>query len=146
MGKIGIVLISHSEKIADGLKELVNQMNDGSVPVIAAGGAAEGRIGTDATKIMAAVEELEDMEHILIYCDLGSAIMSAETALDLVDEDLADKCQLVDCPLVEGALAGVVQATITDDVDEVVKASMGSRTASMLLLGYKLMLRAVSDE
>ncbi len=132
MGSIGVVLVSHSELIADGLKDLVNQMNDGSVPVIAAGGADGGRIGTDAFKIQEAIEELEDCEHILIYADLGSAVLSAEAALDLLDEDLAEKCQLVDCPLVEGALAGVVQATITDDVEAVISASEEAREAHKL--------------
>lgn len=129
MGKIGVVLVSHSELIAKGLLELVNEMNDGSVPVVEAGGADEGRIGTSAIKIEEAIESLEDCDHILVYADLGSSILSAETAFDLIDEDLAEKCRLVDCPIVEGALAGVVQATITDDVEEVVRASEAAREA-----------------
>lgn len=127
MAKFGVVLVSHSALIAEGLRDLVNEMNDGSVPVIAAGGADEGRIGTSAIKIMNAFEELEDCDHILIYADLGSSILSAETALDLVDEDLAEKCQLVDCPIVEGALAGVVQATMAESVEEIIAASEDAR-------------------
>ena len=65
--------------------------------------------------------------HILIYADLGSSILSAETAIDLIDEDLAEKVQLVDAPIVEGALAGVVQGTISDDVADVIKASEDAR-------------------
>ena len=132
MSRIGVVLVSHSEYIAKGLKELVDEMNDVSVPVLAAGGAEGGRIGTDATKIMAAFEELEDCDHILIYCDLGSSIMSAETALDLVDEELAEKCRLVDCPIVEGALAGVVMACGSGDVDAAVQASEDARNTLKL--------------
>ncbi len=129
MAKYGVVLVSHSALIADGLRELVNEMNDGSVPVLAAGGADEGRIGTSAIKIMSALEELEDCDHILIYADLGSSILSAETALDLVDEEIAGKCRLVDCPIVEGALAGVVQATMAQNVEEIIAASEGAREA-----------------
>ena len=69
----------------------------------------------------------EDCDHILIYADLGSSILSAETAIDLIDEDLAEKVQLVDAPIVEGALAGVVQGTISDDVADVIKASEDAR-------------------
>ncbi len=123
MAKIGVVLVSHSEYIAKGLRDLVNEMNDGSVPVVAAGGADGGRIGTSAIRIQEAIESLEECEHILIYADLGSSILSAETAMDIIDEDLADKVQIVDAPIVEGALAGVVQAVISDDVDEVVRVS-----------------------
>ena len=129
MAKYGVVLVSHSELIAEGLRELVNEMNDGSVPVIAAGGADEGRIGTSAIKIMNAFEELADCDHIVVYADLGSSILSAETALDLVDEELAAKCKLVDCPIVEGALAGVVQATMAQSLEEIVQASEAAREA-----------------
>lgn len=129
MAKIGVVIVSHSEYIANGLKDLVNEMNDGSVPVIAAGGADGGRIGTSAIRIQNAIESLEDCEHILIYADLGSSVLSAETAIDIVDEDLAEKVQIVDAPIVEGALAGVVQATISDDVNEVIRVSEEARNA-----------------
>ena len=132
MSKIGVVLVSHSEYIASGLKELVDEMNDGTVPVLAAGGADEGRIGTSAIKIQEAIESIDDCDHILIYCDLGSSIMSAETALELVDEELAEKCRLVDCPIVEGALAGVIMACGTGDVDETVKASEDARNVNKL--------------
>ncbi len=127
MAKFGVVLVSHSEDITKGLKKLVDEMNDGSVPVISAGGADGGRIGTSATRIQEAIESLDECENILIYADLGSSIMSAETALDLIDDDLADKVKLVDAPLVEGALAGVVQATISEDVNEIIEMSEASR-------------------
>ena len=122
MAKFGVVLVSHSEYIAKGLKELVDEMNDGSVQVVAAGGADGGRIGTSAIKIQGAIESVEDCDHILIYADLGSSILSAETAIDLIE-----KVQLVDAPIVEGALAGVVQGTISDDVADVIKASEDAR-------------------
>ena len=129
MAKIGVVIVSHSEYIANGLKDLVNEMNDGTVPGIAAGGADGGRIGTSAIRIQNAIESLEDCDHILIYADLGSSVLSAETAIDIVDEDLAEKVQIVDAPIVEGALAGVVQATISDDVNEVIRVSEEARNA-----------------
>ena len=123
MAKIGVVLVSHSEYIAKGLRDLVNEMNDGSVPVVAAGGADGGRIGTSAIRIQEAIESLEECEHFFVYAVLVSSILSEETAMDIIDEDLADKVQIVDAPIVEGALAGVVQAVISDDVDEVIRVS-----------------------
>ena len=132
MAKIGVVLVSHSELIAKGLKELVNEMNDGSVPVVDAGGADGGRIGTSAIKIQEAIEGIEDCDRILIYADLGSSILSAETALDLVDEDLAEKCTIVDCPIVEGALAGVIMASGSGDAYAAIQASEEARTALKL--------------
>ncbi len=129
MAKFGVVIVSHSELIARGLKDLVDEMNDGAVLVVAAGGADQGRLGTSAIKIQEAIESLEDCDHILVYADLGSSILSAETAFDLIDEDLAEKCLIVDCPIVEGALAGVVQANMSQSLEEVIAASEEARDA-----------------
>lgn len=123
----GIVLVSHSKKLAEGLAELVEEMNDGSVKIIPAGGAEGGRIGTNAMTIREALEALEACTYILMYVDLGSAIMSAETAMDMVDDELREKIQIVNAPVVEGAFAGVVQACVSDDPAEVVKASEEAR-------------------
>ena len=131
MAKIGFVFVSHSELITRGLRDLVNEMNDGaadgSVPVLSAGGTGDGRIGTNPVIIQEALESLEDCDHILVYADLGSSILSTNMALDEIsdeNEELAEKIRIVDCPMVEGALAGVVQANITDDVEEVIAVSM----------------------
>lgn len=127
MAGIGVVIVSHSAKLAEGLVDIVEEMNDGSVKIKAAGGADGGRIGTSAITIQNAIESMEDCDHILIYADLGSSIISSETAIDMLDDDLQDKVQLVDCPVVEGAFAGVVQATVTDNVDEIIAVSEAAR-------------------
>ncbi len=132
MSKFGVVLVSHSSDVAAGLKDIVDEMNDGSVTVIAAGGADLGRIGTSATKIMTAMEELADNDYILVYTDLGSSIMSAETAIDMLEEEVAEKIVMVDCPIVEGALAGVVEGCVSGDLDSVIKASEAAREVRKL--------------
>ncbi len=103
----GIILVSHSQKITDGTKEMIEEMtgtND-AVRIISAGGTGDGRLGTNSIMIMEAIEENADCHHILIFCDIGSAILSSETAIDLIDdEELAMKTEIMDCPLVEGAL------------------------------------------
>lgn len=128
----GVIIVSHSEKLADGLRDIVMEMNDGSVEVIAAGGADGGRIGTNSVKIKNAIESLADKDHILIFVDLGSSVMSSETAIDLVDDELQEKTQIVDAPLVEGVVGGVVQATITDDLDQILHAAKEGASLSKL--------------
>ncbi len=117
----GIIIVSHSEKLAEGLRDIVMEMNDGSVDIIAAGGADGGRIGTNTLKIKKAIEDLADKDQILIFVDLGSAVLCSETAIEMVDEDLQEKVHIVDAPLVEGVIGGVVQATICDDLNEIVR-------------------------
>lgn len=120
----GVIIVSHSEKLAEGLKDIVMEMNDGSVAVIAAGGAADGRIGTNTLKIKAAIEELAERDHILIFVDLGSAVICSETAIEMLeDEELQEKVHIVDAPLVEGVVGGVVQATICNDLEKIIETA-----------------------
>ncbi|MFD1067010.1 dihydroxyacetone kinase phosphoryl donor subunit DhaM [Oceanobacillus locisalsi] len=118
---VGIVLVSHSQKITEGLKDLIIEMNGEQVNIRAAGGTDDGRLGTSATIIMSEIEELQDCENILVFYDMGSALMSAETAIDLLDEDVQPKCKIVEGPLVEGAFVASVQSTITSDVDVILE-------------------------
>jgi len=118
---IGLILVSHSKKISDGIKELVMEMTKDEVPIISAGGTSDGRLGTSADLIIEAIKELSECNNILIFTDLGSSIMSSEIAIDLVDDDLKAKCILVDAPIVEGAFVAGVQSMVSDDVNAVLE-------------------------
>lgn len=117
---VSIVLVSHSRKITDGLKEMIEEMVDstGDVEIHSAGGTDDGRLGTDAVAIYNIIEQSKDHKNILIFADIGSAILSTETAIDLIeDEELKSKVTLVDAPLVEGAFVASIQAMVDDDVE-----------------------------
>ena len=114
----GIILVSHSQKITDGTKEMIEEMTGtcDEVQIISAGGTGDGRLGTNTVMIMEAIETLAGCDHILVFCDIGSAILSSETAVELVEDDtLREKVEIMDCPLVEGAFAVAVQATVSQD-------------------------------
>ncbi len=104
---VGIVLVSHSAKIAEGLAELAAQMAP-DVTIVAAGGLAEGGIGTDYDEVVAATQRADAGAGVVLLYDLGSAQMTA----DLAVESLADPSAavVVDAPLVEGAIAAAVAA------------------------------------
>lgn len=125
----GVIIVSHSEKLAEGLRDIVMEMNDGSVEIIAAGGTGDGRIGTNTNRIKSAIESLQDKDQILIFVDLGSAVICSETAIEMLDdESLQEKVHIVDAPLVEGVVGGVVQATICDDLDQIVATAKEGAT------------------
>ena len=77
---VGLVLVSHSAKLAEGVRELAQQMTQGRVPIAVAGGIddVENPIGTDPMKVCAAVEAVYSQEGVIVLMDLGSALMSAE--------------------------------------------------------------------
>ena len=127
---VGLVLVSHSSQIAEGTAELVRQMA-GEVEVEAVGGDADGGFGTDPERIKAAIEGLGSDE-ALVFMDLGSAVLSAETVLEMLSSEDREKVRLVDAPFVEGAFAAGVIASAGSEAEECVEAAMEARTESKL--------------
>ena len=127
---VGLVLVSHSLQIAEGTAELVRQMA-GEVEVVAVGGDADGGFGTDPERIKAAIENL-DADEALVFMDLGSAVLSAETVLEMLSSENRERVRLVDAPFVEGAFAAGVEASTGSEANECVEAAMEARTESKL--------------
>jgi dihydroxyacetone kinase phosphotransfer subunit len=127
---VGLVLVSHSPEIAEGTAELVRQMA-GEVEVTAVGGDTDGGFGTDPERIKAAIENLS-ADEALVFMDLGSAVLSAETVLEMLSSEDREKVTLVDAPFVEGAFAAGVIASAGSNADECVEAAMEARTESKL--------------
>jgi phosphoenolpyruvate---glycerone phosphotransferase subunit DhaM len=127
---VGLVLVSHSPQIAEGTAELVRQMA-GEVEIEAVGGDAEGGFGTDPERIQGAIEDL-DADEVLVFMDLGSAVLAAETVLEMLSSERQGQVRLVDAPFVEGAFAAGVVASAGSDADECVEAAMEARTESKL--------------
>ncbi|MCU1437640.1 MAG: sugar transporter subunit [Naasia sp.] len=125
---VGLVLVSHSAKIAEGLAELAAQMAP-SVALVPAGGTDDGGIGTSFDAVSAAIAAADSGDGAVILCDLGSAVLTAETALDLLDDDARARVLLVDAPLVEGAVAAAVAAEGGGDVAAVAAAGESARGA-----------------
>lgn len=119
---VGIVFVSHSAKIAEGLVDLARQMAP-TVALIAAGGTEDGGIGTSFDLVTAAIGQADSGEGVAVLCDLGSAILTAETAIDLLDEDDRSRVRILDAPLVEGGVAASVAAEAGADLAGVADAA-----------------------
>lgn len=127
---VGLVIASHSPKIAEGTAELVRHMA-GEVEIVAVGGDSDGGLGTDPERLQAAIEGIE-ADEILIFMDIGSSILSAETVLEMLSPEVREKVRLVDTPLVEGAFSAGVMASTGANADECVEAAMEARTEPKL--------------
>jgi PTS hybrid protein len=127
-GKVGLVFVSHSSKIAEGLVELAQQMA-GTTSMAAAGGTDEGGIGTSFSRVGDAITAVDSGAGVVVLCDLGSAILTAETARDFLDDDVQDRVVIVDAPLVEGAVAASVEAESGADLRSVVAAARSAIAA-----------------
>ena len=112
---VGIVIVSHSQKLAEGIKELAEMMaND--VHIEAAGGLDEGLLGTSFERVKVAIEDVCGTDGAVVLMDMGSAVMTAEMVLEAMPER---KLVLADCPLVEGAVAATVSAIAGSSLDQI---------------------------
>jgi multiphosphoryl transfer protein len=114
---VGIVIVSHSALLAEGAAELAKQMGGEEVPLEPAGGMEDGSIGTDVERVRAAIERAMSEDGVLVLMDLGSALMSAEMAVELLRAD--GRVELSEAPLVEGAVAAAAAARGGASLDEV---------------------------
>ena len=124
---VGIVIVSHSQKIADGIVELCRQMADKNLKIISAGGTSDGRIGTDAMKIMSAIKEANEESGVLVMVDLGSALISTETAIDFLDDSLKQRVLIADAPIVEGSVVASIESSMGSKLAKVKKTAEEAR-------------------
>ncbi len=130
---VGIVLVSHSALIAHGLVDLARQMAP-TVAIVPAGVSGDGTrddagIGTSFDVGSAALAEAEGGDGVVVLADLGSAYLTAETAVDLLDEDAARRVVVVRSPLVEGAVAAAVAAETGGSLEDVAAAAASAAGA-----------------
>lgn len=125
---VGLVVVSHSAEIANGIVALAGQMAQ-SVSIVAAGGTADGRIGTDFDRVQGAIQFADSGDGAVVLCDLGSAVLTAETVLELLDDEQRARVRIADAPIVEGSVAAAVAASIGGRLDEVVAAAQTANVA-----------------
>ena len=129
---VGLVIVSHSAKIAEGVREIAAQMAGSELKLVAAGGLPNGEIGTDAVRISNAITEADSGDGVVILLDLGSAVLSTETAIDFLEESARVRVRIADAPLVEGAVSAAIQATIGSSLEKVVDAAERAHTLRKL--------------
>ncbi len=129
---VGLVIASHSAKLAEGVKELAAQMAGDDLKIIPAGGLADGTIGTDTVRIGQAIQKADSGDGVVVLADLGSAVLSTQTALELLDEKQKGRIRIADAPLVEGAVGAAVTASAGSPLNEVVGEAEKARDLKKL--------------
>lgn len=126
---VGIVLVSHSSRLVDGLAELLTQIGSSEVPVGIAGGTVDGGLGTSVDLVNAAIVAADRGDGVVVIPDLGSAVLTVKSVLEGVD---GRNVVLVDAPFVEGAVAAAVTAATGAGLDAVVRAAEEARDVPKL--------------
>jgi multiphosphoryl transfer protein len=139
---VGLVIVSHSRALAEALVGLLHQVASPTLSIAIAAGIGDDRreFGTDAVEIMDAIQSVYSEDGVLVLMDLGSAVLSAKLALDLLPTERTDKICFCGAPLVEGAVAAAVQIGLTNDLDAI------CREANAALAPKREQLGGESDE
>lgn len=121
---VGVVIVSHSQKLAEGVFDATKIMADGC-PVATAGGADDGGYGTSYEKIKNAVISVYSDDGVIVLLDMGSAVMTTE----MVIEDLGyGNVVMVDCPIAEGAVAATLSSFCGDGLETVKQQALSAKT------------------
>jgi multiphosphoryl transfer protein len=133
---IGIVIVSHSQKLAEGVKELAEQMVQVAVPIAIAAGVDDPQnpLGTDVMRVYEAIRSVYREEGTLVLMDLGSAVMSAEMALEFLTDTERQNVRLCEAALVEGTIIAVVQSAAGSDLETILTETRGAIAAKARLL------------
>lgn len=117
---VGIVIVAHSRKLAEGVKELADQMSQGKVSIVAAGGLDNNdTIGTSVDRILKAINDAYHTKGVLVLMDLGSAVLSTKMAIQMLPSEKQTKIVMSEAPIVEGSIIAAVEASIGSTLEKV---------------------------
>jgi dihydroxyacetone kinase phosphotransfer subunit len=111
MANVGIVIVSHSPKVAEGAADMVRQMVGDAVPLAHAGGDPAGGLGTDVGAILAAIDAAWSEAGVAVLVDLGGAETNSEMAIEMLDEGRRSLVVVCNAPIVEGAVIAAAEAS-----------------------------------
>jgi len=135
-GLVGLVVVSHSRALARAAIALAGEMLHGdAVRIEEAAGLDQGALGTDAVRVADAIVDADAGRGVVVLMDLGSAVLSAETALELIDDDLRERVVLSPAPLVEGLVGAAVTAAAGADRERVAAEALRGLAPKQAHLG-----------
>jgi PTS hybrid protein len=129
---VGLVLVSHSQNLVEGLADLVGQVVGSAVTIHVVGGAADGSLGTNGDRVLEALQVAACEPGAVVLMDLGSSVLAVRAAVEDLSGEQRAWLAVVDAPLVEGAVAAGVLASTGADLAEVAQAAEEARDARKL--------------
>lgn len=119
MESVGVVIVSHSPKVAEGAADMVRQMVGEEVPLAWTGGNPSGGLGTDVGQIMSAIDRAWSDAGVVILVDLGGAETNSEMAIEMLADERRAKVLVCNAPVVEGAVVAATEAAGGSSVETV---------------------------
>lgn len=120
---VSLVIVSHSQLVAEGARDMVVQMVGDDVEIIACGGDIDGSLGTNVQQIYDAIVSVYNDKGVVLLVDLGGAETNSEMAIELLAEEQQTKVVICDAPIVEGAIMAGTEASSGAALTEVQRAA-----------------------
>ncbi len=121
---VGILVVCHSAKVAEGIAEIASQMVGERAKIVGVGGNEEGGIGTSTADIYDALRELlSECEGVVVIPDLGSAVLSTKAAIEFLTDAQKSKVIIADAPVLEGAMMAAVEASTGSSKEKVMQVA-----------------------
>ncbi len=133
--KTSILIVSHSKLLANGLKDVLEEISKNNVKIIAIGGI-NGLLGTDADSVISAIQERISDDYILIFCDIGSSILTTKMVIDSYFQEYKEKIVLVNAPMVEGSIAMTAQLAAGSTLTMALEEAKNSYNLKIDDIGY----------
>jgi phosphoenolpyruvate-protein phosphotransferase/dihydroxyacetone kinase phosphotransfer subunit len=143
---VGLVVVAHSPALAQAAVDLALEMVTGQPPRVAIAAGVAGGFGTDAVAVQNAIEQVDDGDGVVVLMDLGSAVLSSEMALELLDHELRERVHLTSAPLVEGLVAAVVQAAAGETPEVVIREATAGLAGKEAQLGTSTVTAETTGE
>ncbi|PWH14627.1 MAG: phosphoenolpyruvate--protein phosphotransferase [Anaerolineae bacterium] len=142
---VGLVLVSHSRKLAAALVDFLEQVTRAPVRIaIAAGvGPERSEFGTDAVEILEAIQAVYSEDGVLVLMDMGSAILSAGMALELLPPEMHSHIRFCPAPFVEGAIAAAVQIGMGSNLETICQEANAALEPKRQHMGYEAPIQNV---
>jgi PTS hybrid protein len=131
-GCVGLVLVSHSAELAQGVADLAGQVAGPAVAIVTAGGASDGSLGTDGGRVLDLLRAAAAGGGAVVLVDLGSSVLSVRAALAELSAAESERIRVADAPLVEGAVAAAVAASTGCSLEEAARAAEEARNVAKL--------------
>jgi PTS hybrid protein len=131
-GCVGVILVSHSATLVEGLADLVSQVSGPQVQIVPVGGASDGSLGTDGARVLQSMRHAATGPGAVVLMDLGSSVLAVRAALDELSEDERSRLLVADAPIVEGAIAAAVAASTGCSLADAALAAEEARRALKL--------------
>ena len=120
---VGLVIVTQSRKLAEGIQETAGSLAGSGVRIVAAGGTKNGGFGTDIIRILEAILTADSGEGAVVVADLESSLVNCKAAVDLLDDDTRQTVKIADAPVFEGTAGAAVEASLGSSVEEVAAAA-----------------------